>query len=165
MSESVVGALADNENDFDEELEGDEKDKGASEANFYSIIGTLADPKGTAPSWAKEVVQVTRTNCGKYLINLLLLLPLLFSKSVNRDNLLSALLSCDVIIYDICQSPESVEEATWAMQAVHDNISTFTQQKVFICISTALSWARTKPLNPVSIFHIAKAICMYMYVT
>ena len=33
--------------------------------------------------------------------------------------------------------------------AIHDQISSLTSQKVFICLSTVLTWARSKPLDPV----------------
>ena len=41
------------------------------------------------------------------------------------------------------------------MQILHDNMSLFTTQKMFICISTVLTWARTKPLNPVCLLTIS----------
>lgn len=53
-----MGALADSEGDLEDELEGDDRDKGASEGNFYNVIGTMVDPKGVCPTWAKESVQV-----------------------------------------------------------------------------------------------------------
>lgn len=34
--------------------------------------------------------------------------------------------------------------------ALHDQLSTFTTQKVFVLVSTVLTWARSKPLDPVS---------------
>ncbi len=64
---------------------------------------------------------------------------------------MSSLLACDIIVYNICESEEAIIEAAWAMQALHDSIPLFVQQKVFVCISTVLTWGRTKPLNPVSI--------------
>lgn len=33
---------------------------------------------------------------------------------------------------------------------LHDHLSSFTTQKVFICISSVLTWARSKPLDLVS---------------
>ena len=60
-------------------------------------------------------------------------------------------MSCDVIVYDICESVELIKEASWAMQSIHDNMSSFPQQKTFICVTTALTWAHTKPLNPVRV--------------
>lgn len=38
----------------------------------------------------------------------------------------------------------------WAVQSLHDEMSSFASQKVFVFISTVLTWAKTKPLNPVS---------------
>ena len=34
-----------------------------------------------------------------------------------------------------------------SLPALHDQLSSFASQKVFICISTIMTWARTKPLN------------------
>ena len=59
-------------------------------------------------------------------------------------------MTCDVIVYDISGSHDLVEEASWAVQSLHDHMSSFVTQKIFICVSTVLTWARTKPLNPVS---------------
>ena len=33
--------------------------------------------------------------------------------------------------------------------ALHDQLSVFTTQKVFILVSTILTWARSKPIDPV----------------
>ena len=34
--------------------------------------------------------------------------------------------------------------------ALHDGLSAFASQKVFVCVTTVLTWARSKPLDPVS---------------
>lgn len=34
--------------------------------------------------------------------------------------------------------------------ALHEELASFTSQKVFICVSSVLTWARSKPLDPVS---------------
>lgn len=39
---------------------------------------------------------------------------LLFSKRLDRDELLSKLMGCDVVIYNVTQHADQVEEALWA---------------------------------------------------
>lgn len=63
---------------------------------------------------------------------------------------MEALLTCDAIVYNISDTATEVEEAMWAIQELHEKMSTFATVKVFVCISTVLTWAKTKPLNPVS---------------
>lgn len=63
---------------------------------------------------------------------------------------MEALLTCDTVIYNISDSTDDMEEALWVVQELHEKISTFATVKVFVCISTILTWAKTKPLNPVS---------------
>ena len=63
---------------------------------------------------------------------------------------MEALLTCDAIVYNISDTATQVEEAMWAIQELHEKMSTFATVKVFVCISTVLTWAKTKPLNPVS---------------
>lgn len=81
------------------------------------------------------------------------------------------MLSCDIIIYHVTGLNSQVEEALWAVEctysihdlthniiviiiivsiALHQELASFTSQKVFICVSSVLTWARSKPLDPVS---------------
>ena len=65
------------------------------------------------------------------------------------------------------ENTAQVEEAGWVAQgerlfglcccyhpliaALHDRLSGFIAQKVFICVSSVMTWARSKPLDPVSL--------------
>ena len=91
----------------------------------------------------------------------------------NRDEMLAMLMSCDIIVYHIIDNASEIEEASWAIQgvntrpytstvcvyrtnththsAIHDQLSAISTQKVFICVSSVLTWARSKPLDPVKI--------------
>ncbi len=57
-------------------------------------------------------------------------------------------MECDVIIYDIIHDPEQVDEACWAISALHSNLDKIDKPKVFILLSTVLTWAKTKPADP-----------------
>ena len=47
-----------------------------------------------------------------------------------------------------------LDDLFWTCIALHDQISTFTSQKVFVCISTVLTWARTKPFSKVGMWMV-----------
>ena len=36
--------------------------------------------------------------------------------------------------------------------ALHAELANFKKMKVFICLSTVMTWARSKPLDPVSLY-------------
>ncbi|NXO85804.1 KAD7 kinase, partial [Sitta europaea] len=125
FSTCVVGATLESP---DEEEEGDEngsvEDPTAAE-EVYEIVGTLSKPENTNPRFAKETYAVS-----------------------SREALLSHLLECEIILYNITEDPKQIEEATWAASALHKEIETFAKQKLFILISTIMTWANTKPLDP-----------------
>ncbi|XP_030577485.1 adenylate kinase 7-like isoform X2 [Archocentrus centrarchus] len=71
-------------------------------------------------------------------------------ESPTKDELLQHLLECDVAVYNVSESAteRQVEEATWALTALHDEMESFKSQKFFILVSTVMTWAMTKPPNP-----------------
>ncbi|TPX48909.1 adenylate kinase [Synchytrium endobioticum] len=75
--------------------------------------------RGQAPKWVHQVIEPS-----------------------NRAKVEAALLNSDVIIYDLLQS---VDEAEWAIEMLNERAETFAEKpKVFIGISTVMTWARTK---------------------
>ncbi|NXW73690.1 KAD7 kinase, partial [Hirundo rustica] len=125
LSTCVVGATLQSP---DEEEEGDEN---GSDVEFpvaseevYEIVGTLSKPESTIPLFAMETYAVP-----------------------SREALLSHLLECEIILYNITEDANQIEEATWAASALHKEIQTFTKQKLFILISTIMTWGNTKPLD------------------
>ncbi|XP_036738251.2 adenylate kinase 7 isoform X2 [Manis pentadactyla] len=130
LSNCVAGASL--EEITEEEEEEDESKSATPEASStkrkegtFQIVGTLSKPENLRPDFAVE------TYC-----------------AISREDLLMRLLECDVIIYNITENPQRVEEAIWAVSALNEEVSHFEKRKVFILISTVMTWARSKPLGP-----------------
>ncbi|XP_021563562.1 adenylate kinase 7 [Carlito syrichta] len=130
LSNCVVGASL--EEITEEEEEEDESKSAVPEASAaklkegtFQIVGTLANPKSTRPDFAVETYSTT-----------------------SREDLLRRLLECDVIVYNITESAQQAEEAIWAVSALNEEVSHFEKRKVFILLSTVMTWARSKPLDP-----------------
>ncbi|KAF3850113.1 hypothetical protein F7725_019832 [Dissostichus mawsoni] len=70
--------------------------------------------------------------------------------SPTREDLLEHLLQCDVVLYNISESTseQQVEDATWAITALHAEIENFKSRKTFILVSSVMTWAMTKSQNP-----------------
>ncbi|EDL18751.1 mCG1149, partial [Mus musculus] len=91
----------------------------------FQIVGTLVKPESVKPDFAVEAY-----------------------KGISREDLLSHLMECDAVIYNITENVQQVEEALWAVSALNEEISHFEKRKVFILLSTVMTWARSKPLDP-----------------
>ncbi|XP_049340519.1 adenylate kinase 7a isoform X2 [Astyanax mexicanus] len=68
--------------------------------------------------------------------------------ALSRDELLQCLKKCDVIVYNISEDTDVIDEATWAISALHSEINHIKLPKVFILVSTLMTWAMTKPADP-----------------
>ncbi|EHB04110.1 Putative adenylate kinase 7 [Heterocephalus glaber] len=130
LASSVVGASL--EEVTEEEEDEDENKPTAPETlsakqkeGTFQIVGTLSKPKSIQPDFATEMY-----------------------KNISRADLLLRLLECDTIIYNITESPKQAEEAMWAVSALNEEVSHFGKRKVFILVSTVMTWARSKPLDP-----------------
>ncbi|XP_006275901.3 adenylate kinase 7 [Alligator mississippiensis] len=128
LSRCVVGAsleeVAEEEDEDDEaKLAGEASSK--PKAGVYQIVGTLSQAGSTKPDFAEETYTVS-----------------------TREELLGHLLECDVIIYNITEDADQTEEATWAASALYAEVQHFEKQKIFILVSTVMTWARSKPLDP-----------------
>ncbi|KAJ7383963.1 Adenylate kinase 7 [Desmophyllum pertusum] len=124
LASSVVGATAEEDEGNDDESQASGQPQIPKE-NCYEVVGTLQDPTQHKPEWVDEVIEYT-----------------------TKEDLLPHLLECDIIVYDITGSPDQVDEATWAVSALHAELENFKTMKVFICLSTVMTWARSKPLDP-----------------
>ncbi|XP_029281231.1 adenylate kinase 7-like isoform X2 [Cottoperca gobio] len=70
--------------------------------------------------------------------------------SPTRDKLLERLLECDIVVYNISESTteQQVEDTTWAITALDAETENFKSRKMFILISSVMTWAMTKPEHP-----------------
>ncbi|KAM7376765.1 hypothetical protein PAMP_006473 [Pampus punctatissimus] len=118
LSACVVGAPAAS----DGEMETEEEEERMTTA--FHIVGTVSDTSEEDRPYVLE----------EYL-------------HLNQDELLPKLMECDIIIYNITQHAEQVEEALWAVTALNNKMGTFTGQKMFILVSTVMTWACSKPVN------------------
>ncbi|XP_002738748.1 adenylate kinase 7-like [Saccoglossus kowalevskii] len=125
LSQCLVGASL-------EEIEEEEDDRSVDtdilqkpKEGTFQVVGTAKDQSTQKPDWAKDVILTTE-----------------------RDQLLEHLMECDVIIYDITEDPDQIDEASWAVSALHAEIERFDSPKMFVLLSTVMTWAKSKPLDP-----------------
>ena len=112
----------------EEEAAGEEEtlDFANKPVNTFKIYGTLKNSEESKrPEFVKEII-----------------------RNSNKESLLEHLMECDVIIYDIIHDPEQVDEACWAISALHSELERIDKPKTFILLSTVLTWAKTKPADP-----------------
>ncbi|NWW69953.1 KAD7 kinase, partial [Climacteris rufus] len=126
LSSCVVGATLGSP---DEEEEEDENGSAVEVPTtpveeLYQIVGTLSKPGSTKPRFAQETYAVS-----------------------SLEELLSHLLECEIVLYNITEDANQIEEAIWAASALHKETENFERQKVFILISTIMTWGNTKPLD------------------
>ncbi|XP_078797236.1 adenylate kinase 7 isoform X2 [Oryzias latipes] len=106
------------------------------EVAALQVVGTVSErPHEDAPR-ALEVYFV-----GEHLLNVKAARP-------DREELLSKLMQCDAVIYNVSQETGQVEEAAWAVTALHGLMGSFSGPKMFILISTVMTWASSKPVDP-----------------
>ncbi|NXW55858.1 KAD7 kinase, partial [Eurystomus gularis] len=129
LSRCVVGASLES---IGEEEEEDENNSETSaevstrpKEGVYQIVGTLSKPGSAKPCFAEETYAVS-----------------------SQNELLSHLLECDIVLYNITEDANQIEEATWAASALLKEVEHFATPKLFILISTIMSWANSKPPDP-----------------
>ncbi|XP_054827586.1 adenylate kinase 7 [Eublepharis macularius] len=129
LSTCVIGAsleeVAEEEEEEDESRSIGELSPAKPKEGLYQIVGTVSQAESEKPDFAQEI----------YI-------------TPSRDELLSRIAECDVIIYNITEDESQIAEAIWAATALHEEMKQFEKQKVFILLSTIMTWARSKPLDP-----------------
>lgn len=123
LSKCVVGSSL--EASGEEEAAGEEE-KEKKKENTYKIYGTIKNE-----SDYKKSEFVTET-----------------IKYETKEQLLEQLLECDIIIYDIIEDTVQVDEACWAITSLHNELEKIDKPKLFILLSTVMTWAKSKPTDP-----------------
>nr|XP_046164306.1 adenylate kinase 7 [Oncorhynchus gorbuscha] len=127
LSACVVGASL-VETDEPEVEEGEERlskdDHPKVKDGTFQIVGTIANKNERRPSYVLD----------EYF-------------QLKREELLECLIECDIIIYNITEDADQMEEASWAISALHAEMARFSQPKMFILISTVMTWALSKPVD------------------
>uniref|UniRef100_A0A8C7T7P4 Adenylate kinase 7b n=1 Tax=Oncorhynchus mykiss TaxID=8022 RepID=A0A8C7T7P4_ONCMY len=90
----------------------------------FQIVGTIANKNERRPSYVLD----------EYF-------------QLKREELLERLMECDIIIYNITEDADQMDEASWAISALHAEMARFSQPKMFILISTVMTWALSKPVD------------------
>lgn len=121
---SKVGATKDIVEEDDSDSAKSDDEEPPPPENCYRVVGTLCDKSKQKPEWVHEVYETS-----------------------DKEQLLQDIKTCDFIIYDIVSDPSQVDEASWVVSALHAELGTLTSAKVFICISTVLTWAKSKPVD------------------
>ncbi|KAG1972890.1 adenylate kinase 7 isoform X3 [Pimephales promelas] len=125
LDSCVVGAsLVDFEADVEEEEDRlqDDKQTKIKDATFQ-IVGTVSSQTEKCSFISEEY------------------------SHLKHEELLRHLMKCDVIIFDINQHADQIAEAQWAVSALHKEMDTFSGHKIFILVSTIMTWAMSKPAN------------------
>ncbi|XP_014676631.1 PREDICTED: adenylate kinase 7-like [Priapulus caudatus] len=90
----------------------------------FDVCGSLSHREGGRPPWIAHIVD-----------------------SSDRESMEEALLDCDVIVYNITDGAAQLEEARWAVSTLHGHIDELSSQKIFILLSTVMTWAKSKLMD------------------
>eukprot|EP00053_Salpingoeca_punica_P023012 m.215936 g.215936 ORF g.215936 m.215936 type:complete len:681 (+) comp44039_c0_seq1:53-2095(+) len=102
------------------------EDARPTHTNSFVIRGTVRDAATfVQPPWLSEVVTYKA-----------------------KEDLQSTLMASDIVIYDIFSREDQIDEATWAVSMMQAECQGLQTKKVFICLSSLLTWGRTPPTDP-----------------
>ncbi|XP_036449297.1 LOW QUALITY PROTEIN: adenylate kinase 7 [Colossoma macropomum] len=128
LDSCVVGASLIDKADPDSEEEETVQDEPAnkSKQGTFQVVGTTS---------AKSEEQKPSFIAAEY-------------TNLTHEELFHHLMESDVIIYNITEHADQIEEASWAVSALHKEMEAFSGSKMFVLISTVMTWALSKPLDP-----------------
>lgn len=126
LSRCVVGASLE-EPEEEDDAKSTDSIIPAPKEGCYEIVGTTKERGQNVdkPEYVKELVNFE-----------------------NKDQLYEFLVECDVIVYDITEDPDQIDEAVWAVSELHSDLEKIEKPKMFILISSVMTWAKSKPLDP-----------------
>ncbi|KAL8611092.1 hypothetical protein ACOMHN_064382 [Nucella lapillus] len=125
LSKCVVGASLEDAEEEEDNASVTSSILDTPKEGCYEVVGTLKDREKPKPDFVKELI--------------------LFE---NKDQLYEHLVECDVIIYDVTEDPDQIDEAVWAVSEIHSDLEKIEKPKMFILISSVMTWAKSKPLDP-----------------
>ncbi|XP_047013432.1 adenylate kinase 7 isoform X3 [Ictalurus punctatus] len=121
LASCVVGATH-----VSEQVQDEPANESSSREGVYQIVGTVSGKNEKKSSFAVEEY----TN-------------------LTREELFRHLMESDVVVYNVYnERTDQIEEASWAVSALHKDIDAFPGPKTFILISSVMTWAQTKTLDP-----------------
>ncbi|XP_014781306.1 adenylate kinase 7 [Octopus bimaculoides] len=123
LSTCQVGATLDEE---DEEIADEEADRDMqpTKDDCYEVYGTISSKENDRPKFVKEIIEFS-----------------------TRDELYKRLIEFDIIVYDITRDHDQIDEATWVVSELQADLEKIVKPKIFILISSVLTWAKTKPTD------------------
>ncbi|KAI9209622.1 uncharacterized protein BJ171DRAFT_560904 [Polychytrium aggregatum] len=163
FSVTAVGSRKEEENneeELPEDIEDPDKPKVTEEKQkeTYSVVGTfsprvrtidndpLSDPAPVVTGHMFETGDKKRDEMRRLAIEKFAIIgkkPKWVQETVGetQESLQEALLSSDIIVYDLITS---CEEATWAIEMLSEQSESFTKPKIFIAVSSIMTWGKTK---------------------
>ncbi|XP_056624060.1 adenylate kinase 7 isoform X1 [Triplophysa dalaica] len=124
LNSCLVGAsLVDTDPDAEKEEDTLHDEYSEIKENTFQIVGSVSNPTEEKIGYIEEY------------------------SSCEREDLLHHLMKCDVIIYNISQHPDQMDEAQWAVSALHEEVDTFSEPKMFILVSSIMTWAMSTPAD------------------
>lgn len=119
ISQSVVGSIEVEKTDGDKPYDDDDTEDTNETPTTFEVVGSLKSSQSTTPKWAAKAV----------------------SPDEDDEKLNELLQSADIYVFDMTESTSrAVSSAEYIMKFAND----WESPKKIICISSVLTWARTK---------------------